>query len=211
VDVRPGAPRTSLEATLADVQLGPLLKDVGGRGAIEGRGRAELVLSAAGLAAPALRHTLTGRGRLSVVDGTIVGVDLLASATRTPNAGAPGGPRTELSELTIPFTAEDGRIQVREATARSGMLHLRGGGRIDLVQETLNLKIEPRVAGEGGIGVRVTGPFSAPEVRPDVEGVARKALRKALEGDGDGLLRKPGDRLKGLLPNTTRDREDKGP
>lgn len=208
VDVRPGGPHTSLEATLADVQLGPLLKDISGRGAIEGRGRAEVVLSGAGLDASALLHTLSGHGRLVLVDGAIAGLDLLAAATRNPSAG---GPRTELSELTIPFTAEAGRIQIAEATGRSGVLHLRGSGQIDLVQENLNLKIEPRMAGEGGIGVRVTGRFSAPEVRPDVEGVARKALRKALEGDGDGVLRKSGERLKGLLPNTTKSRGDTGP
>jgi AsmA protein len=200
VDLRSDPPRTSIQATLEGVQVGPLLKDLSGNEVLDGRARAGLSLSMAGDRPSGMLRTLAGNGRVNVTDGAVVGLDLLGGARGSKANGEGARPHTDFSELTVPFTIEGGIVHIADAAAVSPPLHFTAAGRVDLVQETLNLRIEPRMSAEGGIGIVIAGRFSNPEIHPDLEGVARKALKKALGDDADDVSRKAGDLLKGLLP-----------
>jgi AsmA protein len=205
-DLQAERPRIRVDATLDRVQVNPLIKDLSGKDILSGRGRAELALSMAGDRLSGIRRTLTGHGRLSVTDGSVTGIDLPEIVR---GAGGDAGRRgIDFTELAVPFTVENGRVLITDAVAESRTLKLRGGGQVDLVQETLDLRLEPRMAGEGGVGIVIAGRFTDAEVRPDLEGVARKALRKALNADGDGALRKSEDLLKNLLPKKKRGQGD---
>jgi AsmA protein len=203
VDLRADTPRTTIDATLDRVQVSPLLRDLGGNDLLEGRGRAEFALSMTGDRPVDLRQTLTGRGRLDMAAGAVTGFNLLAGARGAKAGGEGGRPHTDFSELSVPFTVENGRVHITEATADSGLIRFKAAGQVDLVQEKLNLRVEPRMAGEGGVGIVITGPLSNPEVRPDLEGVTRKALKKAFGAEGDEPSRKTADLLKGLLQKKT--------
>jgi AsmA protein len=153
-------------------------------------------------------------------DGAIVGVDL-ANMVRNVKAAFDGEakagrkPRTDFAELVVPFTIENGVLHTPESILKSPLLRLQASGRADLVKETLDFRVDPRVVGtikgqgddkdRAGLGVPVivSGTFASPAFRPDLESLARDRLKQALSPSTSGgapVKEKAGDLIKGLLP-----------
>jgi AsmA protein len=180
------------------------------------------VLSMTGNDPTRIKQTLNGKGILSFNDGAIIGVDL-ASMARNVKAAMGGGvtsgpkPRTDFAELLVPFTIENGVFHTDETSLRSPLLRLLAAGKADLVKETLDFRVDPKLVGtikgqgdekdHSGLGVPivVTGSFEQPIFLPDVESMAKDQLKKALgpsdTGDADATVKeKARDFIKGLLP-----------
>jgi AsmA protein len=73
------------------------------------------------------------------------------------------------------------------------LMRLSASGEADLVQETLDLRVEPKVVGtlkgKGDtkrrlgilIPIHVSGSFTSPKFRPDTKGVVKQRLEKQME------------------------------
>jgi len=167
-----------------------------------------------------IKQTLDGKGSLTIHDGAIVGVDL-AGIVRNLKAALGGEvktgarPRTDFAELIVPFTIEKGVFHTPETALKSPLLRLLATGNADLVKETLDFRVDPKVVGtikgqgdekdRAGIGVPVivSGTFASPSFRPDVESLAKDKLKQILSPSETGsapLKEKASGVIKGLLP-----------
>jgi AsmA protein len=220
VNVKSDSPVTDVQLNLDKVQVHPLLKDVAGKDFLEGTAKAQIALSMTGDDPARIKQTLDGKGSLTFSDGAIIGVDL-ASMARNVKAALGGEvksgpkPRTDFAEFLAPFTIENGVVRTSETSLKSPLLRLLAAGKADLVKETLDFRVDPKLVGtikgqgdekdRSGVGVTiiVSGSFSDPSFRPDVEGIAKDQLKKALGAPPAGSAptkEKTRDLIKGLLP-----------
>lgn len=220
VNVTGERPVTETHLNLDQVQVNPLLKDVAGKDFLEGSTKARIMMTTSGDDPARIKQNLDGRGSVVLSDGAIVGVDL-ANMVRNVKTALDGEvktgrkPRTDFAELVVPFTIENGVFHTPESILKSPLLRLQAAGRADLVKETLDFRVDPKVVGtikgqgdekdRAGLGVPVivSGTFAAPAFRPDLEGLARDQLKQALSPSASGgapAKGKAGDLIKGLLP-----------
>jgi AsmA protein len=220
VDVKGPSPVTDLQLHLDRVQVHPLLKDLAGKDFLEGTAKAQMTLSMTGDDPARIKQTLGGKGSFVVSDGAIIGVDL-AGMARNVKAALGGEvksgpkPRTDFAELLVPFTIDNGVAHTSETTLKSPLLRLLAAGKADLVRETLDFRVDTKLVGtikgqgdeksRSGIDVPilVSGSFSNPSFRPDLEGIAKGELKKALAplDAGEGKAKeKARDLIKGILP-----------
>jgi AsmA protein len=197
LDVRGDEPRTRLDLKIGNVHAGPLLVDFARKDVLEGTLNATATLSMVGDTPERIKPTLDGKGRLNFSDGAIKGIDLADMARNVQAAfgvaDKPGErPRTDFSELNVPFTLAGGRFQTPDASLASPFLRLRAAGSADLVRETLDFRVEPKlvatIKGQGDTAERsglmvpilVSGTFAEPTFRPDLEGMVRRRLQEAI-------------------------------
>ena len=223
-NVQTQTPKSSMSLNVAGVQVGPLLRDVMEKDILEGVTTAQLNLAMAGDHPDMIKQTLNGNGQLKFNDGAIVGIDL---AGMVRNAKAAFGltqkpserPRTDFAELSAPFTIKDGLFNTPQTSLKSPLIRVVAAGDANLVTETLDFRVEPKVVGtikgQGDtadrtglmVPVIVSGTFSDPKFAPDLAGVAQKQLKGVLEGtekpedlmDKEKLEEKGKDLLKGIL------------
>jgi AsmA protein len=222
VNVKGDSPVTDVQLNLEQVQVHPLLKDLADKDILEGTARTQVALSMTGEDPARVKQTLNGKGSLTFSDGAIIGVDL-AHMARNVKAALGGEvkagpkPRTDFAELLVPFTIENGVFHTSDTSLRSPLLRLSAAGKADLVKESLDFRIDPKLVGtikgqgdekdRSGIGVPivVTGRFEQPIFLPDVEAMAKDRLTRALgPSDTDGAKvkekEKARDLIKGILP-----------
>jgi len=220
VNVKGDSPVTNVQLDLDKVQVHPLLKDVANKDFLEGTAKAQIALSMTGEGPARIKQSLNGKGILTFSDGAIIGVDL-AGMARNVKAALAGEaksgpkPRTDFAEFLAPFTIENGVFHTSETSLKSPLLRLLAAGKADLVKETLDFRIDPKlvgtIKGQGDqkerssleVPIIVSGSFSDPSFRPDVEAIAKDQLKKALGAPEAGSLpskEKARDLIKGLLP-----------
>jgi len=220
VNVQKEIPQTNINLDAKNIQVGPLLKDVLQKDILEGAANARLTLAMSGDDGPMIKKTLNGEGQVLFNDGAIVGIDL---AGMVRNVKAAFGleqkpaerPRTDFSELDAPFTITNGVVNTPETSLKSPLLRLVAAGSANLVNETLDFRVEPKIVGtikgQGDtqqrtglmVPVIVSGTFSKPSFAPDLAGVAKQQLEKKILGSdqGEKLLDKKGleESAKGVL------------
>ena len=223
-NVQTNTPKSSLSLNVENIQAGPLLRDVLEKDIIEGVTNAQLKLAMSGDNADTIKQTLNGDGQLQFNDGAIIGIDL---AGMVRNAKAAFGlaqkpserPRTDFAELGSPFTIKNGIFNTPQTSLKSPLIRVIAAGNANLVKETLDFRVEPKVVGtikgQGDssdrtglmVPVLVSGTFAKPQFRPDLAGVAQKQLQDALQGtekpeellDKKTLEEKGKSILKGIL------------
>jgi AsmA protein len=220
VNLKGESPVTEVELNLDRVQVNPLLKDLANKDFLEGAAQARIALSTHGADPGQIKQALNGKGSLTLNDGAIVGVDL-ANMVRNVKAALGGEaktgakPRTDFAELAVPFTIDKGVFHTPDTSLKSPLLRLQAAGRADLVRETLDFRLDPKVVGtikgQGdakertglGVPVVVSGTFANPSFRPDVESLAREKLRQVFDPSAAGtapVKEKAGELLRGLVP-----------
>jgi len=197
LDVRQNVPKTTVDFQTKGVQAGPLLRDVLKKDFIEGTANADASLQMEGEDPELIKKTLEGKGQFLFTDGAIKGIDLAGMAR---NAKAAFGlakegeqkPKTDFSELNAPFTITKGLVNTTGTTMNSPLLRIQATGKANLVNESLDLRLETKVVGslkgqgdtkerEGiTVPILVTGTFSSPSFAPDMKGVLEKTLQDRL-------------------------------
>lgn len=124
-------------------------------------------------------------------------------------------PRTDFSELNAPFTITDGVVNTPGTSLASPLLRVLATGKANLVDESLDLRVEPKVVGtlkgqgdakeRSGVNVPVLvkGTFSAPSFQPDLKGMLEKGL---MEGTLPGMKKLPkgtDETIKGIFKGLT--------
>jgi len=228
LDVSQDVPKTNVNLQVKGVQAGPLLKDLIQKDIIEGVAESSTLIAMSGDEPDKIKRTLNGKGQLVFKDGAIRGIDV---AGMVRNAKAAFGlvaigekPKTDFSELNAPYTIADGVVNTSQTTLVSPVLRVLAAGKANLVDETLDFRVEPKFVGtlkgqgdtedRSGITVPVLvgGTFSSPSFQPDVKAVLEKGLKERVLPElqrriGQGTSKdgqktesqSPSDVLKGLL------------
>jgi AsmA protein len=211
LDVRQDVPKSRMALQAKGIQVSPLLKDVLKKDFLEGTVKANMNISMAGDDPERIKGTLNGKGDFLFNDGAVVGIDL-AGMIRNAKAAfglaekGGGKPRTDFSELHSPFTITKGVVDTRQTRLTSPLLRVLAAGKANLVRESLDFRVEPKFVGtakgqgdaqqRGGVTVPVlvTGTFSSPKFRPDLEGMLKGTLEKGISDPSE---------LKKMLPGKT--------
>ena len=200
VDVRQNIPQTDMNLDLSGTQVGPLVKDFLEKEIIEGTLKANVSLQLKGDEPETIRNTLNGKGRLDFADGAIVGIDLAnmvrnIKAKLTLTEKTSEKPRTDFSELVMPFSITEGLFKTDGTMLNSPLLRLLATGTADLAKETLDMKVVPKfvgtLVGQGDtkqrsglmVPVKISGTFAQPKFQPDIEGLISQPLpdKEAIE------------------------------
>jgi AsmA protein len=209
LDLGNGVPKSTVELRGKGIEVAPLVQDLLKKGFLKGDIHAEMAIQMEGDTPQAIKRTLNGKGDLVFKDGAIVGIDLAQMARNVKAAFglAPLGekkPRTDFSELHVPFVVTNGIVNTTKTTLTSPGLRLTASGKADLVTEALGFRVEPTfvatLKGQGDtkersgfmVPVVVGGSFKAPQFRPDLESVIRKGIEDKLPQASDLIKALPG-------------------
>lgn len=195
LNVRKKNPRSQVNLKVNNVQVGPLMQDLMDKDILEGATQADIALSMTGDNAELIKKTLTGKGDLMFNDGAIKGVDLanmvrnVQAAVGLAEKGAER-PRTDFTELKIPFTMKKGVFDTPQTSLKSPFIRIIAVGTADLVKEVLQFRIEPKAVGtlkgQGDetqrsgvmVPVVVSGSFAAPQFKPDLDTATKQQIEK---------------------------------
>lgn len=206
LDLRSDKPRTSVDLQTAGLKVRPLLSDLLNKEFLEGTTQAKVSLRMEGEDPEAIKRTLNGSGELRFIDGAVIGIDLPGMA-RNLKAAFGGDktaekPRTDFTELVAPFTIKDGVAQTPGASMASPLLRVVASGKADLVRETVDMRVEPKLVptlkGQQDtrersgvmVPVLVSGTFSSPQFAPDLKGMLESEIKERLSPEGIGDLLK---------------------
>ena len=197
LDVRADRPKAGVNIDMDGIMARSLLNDLLKKDFLEGTTRAQVTLTMEGDDPDTIKRTMNGEGTLYFTDGAIVGIDLpgmVRNVKAAFGAEKPAEkPRTDFSELAAPFTIKSGVVTTAGTRLVSPLLRVAAAGKADLVNETLNLRVEPTVVASlkgqqdtkerSGlmIPVLVTGTFSSPRFAPDLRGVLETQMKDTLK------------------------------
>jgi AsmA protein len=195
----------------------PLLKDFIDKEFITGTTLAKISLSMTGDTPDEIKQTLGGNGDLQFNDGAIRNINLLDMIQNIQAAfGSGDGSQTEetrFSEFKSLFTITNGVVNTGSTTVSSPVLRVDVTGSADLVKESLDFRVNPAYINpknqkESGMSISgnqvpvlVTGTFTEPKFKPDLETAAKKVVTEK-------LTEKLGDVLGGSESGTSEDGEE---
>jgi AsmA protein len=205
-----GSPPTSTALLdLNGVRALPLLSDVADFHVLDGRMRAAFDLRATGANQRAAISTLNGSIDFLVEDGEVRGINV-AKMVRTLTAMTLSGwqqtpaEKTDFTQFTFTalFRIKDGQANTEDLQLASPLLRVSGAGSADLVNRTLQFRLDPKLVmslqGQGGatdvaglgVPVVIQGPWSEPRIYPDIAGILENpdAAYARLRALGQGLF-----------------------
>lgn len=214
VDTRENEPKTEIVVSADGVGMGPLLQALVKKAPMEGTAQVRATLDMEGSRREDILRTLSGKGEIIVREGSIEGPNLWG-LVKMVDSLADLGPkvssltRTDFSELRFPFTVKGSDVSTRNATIVSRLLTASASGSANLTTQTLNFRIEPKVAAplkslgisriagvpDITVPVRVRGTFSSPEFEPDTGGNLQNTVKSGL---ADLLKKRGGADLGGM-------------
>lgn len=196
--------RVSLKESLSGVSIGPLVKDLMERDAVEGKGNVAVDLSAAGPTVNAMKRSLAGTARVELKDGALKGVNLTEVLRKTRAAfgsksaeqqPADTAQRTDFSAMSASFVIKDGVARNDDLDVHAPLVRVGGAGQIDIGRSRLDYVAKASVVatakGQGGadlehlagltIPVKLTGSFDAPKYEIDYRAIASSAAKAKIE------------------------------
>ncbi len=226
LDVRSDVPRTTMALSAQAIQVSPLLKDVLKKDFLEGTLKAQVDIAMVGDDPDKIKGTLNGNGDLLFTDGAIVGIDLPGMIRNVQSTfglaeRVKERPRTDFSELHSPFTLSNGVFDTRKTTLASPLLRVLAAGKANLVKETLDFRVEPKfvgtIKGQGDtaqytgvtVPVIVSGNFSSPKFRPDLQSILQQKLEKSLPEGSELKKFLPGQDTQTDKPQSTEEKAKK--
>ena len=200
-NVQTNTPKSSLNLNVENIQAGPLLRDVLEKDVLEGVTNANIKLTMSGDDANMIKKTLNGDGQVRFNDGAIIGIDLAGMVRNVKSAFGleqkpAQRPRTDFAELAAPFSIKQGNVHTPQTSLKSPLIRVVAAGDANLVKETLDFRVEPKVVGtikgQGDteersglmVPVLVSGTFAKPKFAPDLAGMAKKQLEETILGSG---------------------------
>ena len=206
---------------LANVAVGPLLRDAAGVDMLEGRGSVSMDITTNGGTVGELKRALNGKAQLNLQDGAVKGLNLADVARRARalrsgdanNAAAGAADKTDFSELTASFIIRNGIARNDDLSMKAPFVRVTGAGRIDVPAGTIDYLAKPALAatttGHDGrsadevrsitLPVIISGPFDQLRYSIDLGSVAKDAAKEAVQ-------RQLGERAKGALEGAGKER-----
>jgi len=139
-------------------------------------------LTASGHNQREMMSTLAGKFSIDVSDGEITGlniVDMFSTVSRALSDGWGAGPEnlTSFDTAEASFVISDGIARTTDVQISGPAFAVTGGGEVDMLRRALDFKFDPKlVTGSNEttglpVQVAVKGPWLAPKIYPDVEGI----------------------------------------
>ncbi len=215
-------PRVASKATVSNISVGPLLKDMIGKDWLTGTGDLSFDINSSGRTVADVRHALAGDVGFNLANGAIRGVNIAlivrrAQALLKKQQLPPedrGNQQTDFAELKGHGRIANGVLTTDTLSATNPAFRLSGEGSIDIGNERIDYLLKPTIVetseGAGStkeladlrgitIPIRVTGSFQDPKYTPDVEGIVREQAKAQLNKEIDKQLQKHGDKIGGAL------------
>jgi AsmA protein len=212
--------QVAVKENLTGISVGPLLRDLAKRDALEGRGNVSLDVTGAGPTVNAIKKALNGNARVNLRDGAIKGInvgELLQKARsltgQKSGADTDKSKKTDFSELNATFQIKNGVAHNQDLDLKSPFVRVGGAGNIDIGNSRLDYTTKASVVattqGQGGadlsqlrgltVPVKLVGPFDAVKYEVDYGAVAADIAKSKIgEAIGGRLgLPKSGDAAKG--------------
>ena len=172
---------------LRGVQLLPLLRQLAGFERLTGTASMDLQFLGAGQSMDAIMRSLDGQGRMDFGAGEIIGFDL-AGMLRNLDASYVGeGNSTIFQSLTGSYTIENGILDNQDLALTASLLSVLGQGIVDLGGQVMEYRVTPEAMRNADTGaalsvpLMITGPWSSPRFRLDLEGLAEQRLAEERE------------------------------
>ena len=205
VDVSGNTPTVSFNEAVEGVKLAPLGKAMFEADNISGTVNGNFKLSGRGSNTAELQKTLSGNMDFNLLDGAWEGTDVWYELRRAralfkrEQAPQPRQPaRTEFSSVKATGTVTDGIFRNDDLAAELPFMRVTGRGSVDLPAATVDYGLTARVLEkpefvsgateaeldeftEAVIPLKISGPLSSPSIKPDVEAMLKKELRKKAE------------------------------
>ncbi|GAK46539.1 AsmA family protein [Tepidicaulis marinus] len=210
----------ALNATfdISNIAAYPLLRDAAEFERLEGTGAMNVSVQTRGKSQKQMISALSGNGSVNFANGAIKGINVaqllrnvLSGALSGWNAG--GTQDTDFSELGGTFTIQNGILSNQDFLLLSPLARVSGAGTVNLPQQTLSYRVEPKLAatleGQGGdagakgieVPIIIEGPWANPKFRPDLKAIlsdpegAVNTIKDLKDGGGkkllEGLIGKP--------------------
>ncbi|MBR0695572.1 AsmA family protein [Bradyrhizobium lablabi] len=207
----------ALRLDLAGVRALPVLKSLAEFDKLDGKMQAKINLRSQGNSERAIVANLSGTAFTVFQDGAIRGLNV-AQMIRNLAAGTLSGWQeseglaTDLSQLSASFKIDQGQAVTTDLNLVGPLVKMTGTGTIDLNTRQIGFRVEPQLVmtteGQGragspvgfGIPVMIEGPWAAPRIYPEVQGVLDnpEAAYAKLKELGKGLFGSHGQSLGGL-------------
>ncbi len=198
---------------ISGVKATPFLTELTGVKKISGTGALRFDISSHGDTPREIVGHLSGKGEISLSDGSVEGADLAAVAKLLETvlsgeipAGAVGdAAQTPFRKLSASFVVENGVMHSRDLRLLNPAVEIDGTGDVDFPSQRLEFHFDPRPAAgmrNSGFGVPffVKGSWQRPQFGADPGAVAKSMLKRA-DSNGNPIeaLTRPGLSLKSLL------------
>ncbi|MBV9419522.1 MAG: AsmA family protein [Alphaproteobacteria bacterium] len=191
-DARGTTPAFKNQLTFTNVAMKPFLTDTIGVDRLDGTGSITLDVTSTGTSPDALMHNLAGKGAVVIGHGRVRGVDMgkVARTVQTIlSAGATGqSAATEFDRFSGSFAIQHGILWNGDLKLSSPYLNMTGAGHLDLGAQTINYRIEPKLAAGGrlhlldvGVPFAITGTWAHVTYKPDLTGAVTGLIGGVLE------------------------------
>jgi len=209
-------PVASVDTSLENINLDPLLQDFMDATYVSGTGTISLSLTGQGADTAAIKRNLNGTGALDLQDGVLQGVDVgsvLAQVERMIREQRPGtisrGQQTPFETFTANINVENGIITTDDLLIESSGFDVNGSGTlVNLANDSMAFNLIASVdetpaidetdydIGGYTLPIACNGLVSSPTCLPDIQAILAGAIRSAIQrGLTDLLQRTIGDEL----------------
>lgn len=178
------------------IRLEKALGQLGGYDRLNGEALGEVEYLASGNTLNALMQSLSGKGWVEVGKGFFSGFDLEGLM----RSGQGNGGSTLFDQLTGSFSIAKGNLQNDDLLITLKGIRADGSGRIGLGAQDLDYLFTPTISGLNGaaglsIPVAITGPWSDPKIRPDLQRALQPQIDQVEQEAKDRALEKLGEEL----------------
>ncbi|MCC5989322.1 MAG: AsmA family protein [Pararhodobacter sp.] len=170
-----------------EIALLPMLTQLADFERISGTGQVELSFLGVGESLDAIMRRLSGEGRIELGEGEILGLDLAGMLRNLDMSYMGEGNRTIFDSVTGSFTIQNGVLDSRDLQLDARRVAVAGRGLVDIGERRLDYRLAPSAMRDPESGaaltvpLQVTGPWSQPRFRLDLEGLAEERLREERE------------------------------
>ncbi len=191
------SPALQLELDAQNIKGESFLSEFAGVDWLAGNTGLKASLSATGNNQREMMSTLAGNFTIEISDGEITGLNIVDMVSKVSSALSDGwgeGPEnlTSFDTASASFQIEDGIARTTDVTVEGPAFQVSGSGEVDMLRQALDFKFDPKLVTGGNettrlpVLVAVRGPWNAPKIYPDVEGIFDdpEAAYDALRGLG---------------------------
>jgi len=170
-----------------NLSLLSLLRQSLGFERLSGTAAMDLRFLGAGASLDAIMRSLEGQGTLAFGAGEILGFDLTAILRNLDASAIGAGNSTIYDSIGASFSMQGGVLTNSDLRMEARLLGVGGTGTVDLGNQTLNYRVTPEAMRNADTGealrvpLLITGPWSAPRLRLDLEGLAEQRLEEERE------------------------------
>lgn len=162
------------------IELLPFLTEMADYQRIQGQANLDLQFLGVGNSLHAIMNALRGEGRIDFSQGEIIGFDLAGMLRNLDMSYMGEQNRTVYDRITGTFTISDGVLRNSDLLLAASRISVTGQGAVGLGARNLDYRIVP-AATRGDdtfrVPLMITGPWSEPRFRLDLEALAREQLR----------------------------------